>query len=266
MPDRASIPHISAPLLVWFRWIVRGYFRRSFHGVRIRGADNLRGIQGPLIVYANHASWWDPLVSVLLAHRLLGDRRHYAPMDAAALERYSVLKQFGVFGVEMHTARGAVQFLRTGTAVLAAGGALWITPQGQFVDARDRPLRFKPGLAALAARVANAQGRCILVPLAIEYTFWNERTPECLLEVGRAVLVEVGSTAASLEGQLEHALVNTMDCLRTCGMQRDPRLFSTLSVGRAGAGGMYALLQRAKAFALRRKYRPEHTAIEEGQG
>ena len=43
-------------------------------------------------------------------------------MDAAALERYGILKRVGVFGVEMKTARGAAQFLRTGLAILASGG------------------------------------------------------------------------------------------------------------------------------------------------
>ena len=44
---------------------------------------------------------------------------------------------------------------------------LWVTPQGEFVDARTRPLEFKPGLAALAARVARVEGGCTVLPLAI---------------------------------------------------------------------------------------------------
>jgi 1-acyl-sn-glycerol-3-phosphate acyltransferase len=240
---------------------VRGYFRRNFHGVRVRGADRLAEIPGPLIVYANHASWWDPMVSFLLAERLFPSRRHFAPMDARALARYRLLGKFGIFGVEMDTPRGAVQFLRSGAAVLASGGVLWITPQGKFVDSRTRPLVFKPGLAALAARAATAQGGCTVLPLAIEYCFWDERTPECLLEFGAPLLIPPGTTASALEGRFESALESAMNSLRQAAIERNPRLFTELSAGRAGTGGFYAFGKRIKALFLRQQYQPEHTIV-----
>ena len=44
---------------------------------------------------------------------------------------------------------------------------------------RTRPAIFRPGLAALVARL----GACTLVPLAFEYTFWDERLPEILISL-----------------------------------------------------------------------------------
>ena len=261
----APIPSISIPLLRMFRRIVRGYFRRGFHGVRMRGGEHLQGAKGPLIVYANHGSWWDPMVCFLLSERLMAQREHFAPMDATALERYPVLKKLGIFGVNVETARGAAQFLRTGLAVLARGGVLWVTPQGRFVDARVRPLVFKPGLVALATRVARKEGACTLLPLAIEYCFWDERTPECLMEFGEPVRVENGVSTADLTGRLEGSLMGTMDCLKNRAVQRDAREFETLAVGRAGTGGLYAMGQRAKALVTGRPYRAEHTVIGDGR-
>ena len=187
-------PHISKPVLGFFRRIVRGYFGRHFRAVRVSDAGRFASVgAGPLIVYANHSSWWDPMVLTLLAARYMRGRAHYAPMDASALARYGILKHVGVFGVEMKTARGAAQFLRTGLAVLGQGGVLWVTPQGRFADARERPLAFKPGLAALASRV---KGGCTVLPLAIEYAFWDERLPETLLAFWRAGLREWRSCRA----------------------------------------------------------------------
>ncbi len=252
---RADIPAVSRPLLGLFRAIVRRYFRRHFHAVRLSGTHHLASVQGPLIVYANHGSWWDPMVSYLLAARLLGDRPSYAPMDAAALVHYPVLRKLGIFPVEMSTLRGAARFLRTGRAVLGSGGALWITPQGQFTDARQRPLVFKPGMAALAARM----GQCTLVPLAIEYTFWDERLPEALLLVGAPVEV-AGDSAESLNLRLVSALETCMDDLRERALTRSPDAFEQILSFRApGAGGMYALAQRVRAFVSRKPYRAEHT-------
>ena len=251
-----NAPHISAPVLWFFRRIVHGYFRRHFRAVRISHAERFADHpQTPLIVYANHSSWWDPMVSVLLAHRLMPKRRHYAPMDADALKRYGILKRIGIFGVDMHSIRGAARFLRTGLELLAGGGVLWITPQGRFVDARERPLVFKPGLAALAAKVP---GGCHVLPLAIEYCFWDERLPETLLHFGEPVFID-GSAGEAVEQQLEAALLEAMETLKLKAIARDPREFSVLQPGRGGAGGYYEFGQRILARARGRRYQAEHT-------
>lgn len=254
-------PTISAPMLKFFRRIVRGYFRRHFHAVRISGAERFVDDGSPLIVYANHSSWWDPMVALLLADCLMPTRQHFAPMDAQALARYAILKRIGIFPVEMKTQRGAVQFLRTGEVILQNEGVLWITPQGRFVDARQRPLDFKPGLAALARRVAERSGSCTVLPLAIEYPFWDERLPETLLHFGGAVRIsEPDLNAESIQTELMSALAVTMDELKELALERDPAQFATLVGGSAGTGGFYAVGQRLKAFVHRRPYQAEHTA------
>ena len=93
-----AVPHISGFVLGFFRRIARGYFRRHFRAVRVSAGERFSGLpEGPLIVYGNHSSWWDPMVSVMLAAKLMPGRKHYAPMDAAALGRYGILKHIGVF-------------------------------------------------------------------------------------------------------------------------------------------------------------------------
>ena len=251
-------PYISRGVLLFFRRIVRGYFRRHFRAVRVSGASRFADLQsGPVIVYANHSSWWDPMVLVLLAGELMPRRRHYAPMDSQALERYGILKRIGVFGVEMKTPRGAVQFLRTGLTILAKDGVLWVTPQGRFADTRERPLKFKPGLASLASKVP---GGCTLLPLAIEYPFWNERLPETLLHFGEAVLVRERDDLQEVEEQLQSALLRTMDVLREKSIARDPAAFQILRQGRIGTGGFYELGQRIMARLRGRSFQPEHMA------
>lgn len=256
-----SVPVISKPVLAFFRRIVRGYFRRHFHAVRISPAARFKEPGGPLIVYANHASWWDPMVSVLLAAELLPERKHYAPMDAAALEKYGILKRIGVFPVDTMRARGAVQFLRTGEAILRGGGVLWVTPQGRFCDPRERPLEFKPGMAALAARVAEAQGECTLLPLAIEYPFWDERLPEALLHFAEPLVVAAGDDADAVQQRCLLALETAQEELKRKAMARDASAFAVLSHGNLGVGGFYALGKRARAFVTGQPYVAEHTPL-----
>ncbi len=256
-----SVPAISKPVLMLFRRIVRGYFRRHFHAVRTAHAERFEGVEGPLIVYANHSSWWDPMVCVLLASALMPKRKHYAPMDAAALEKYGILKRIGIFPVEMKTARGAVQFLRTGEAILKDGGVLWVTPQGRFSDVRERPLEFKPGMAALAARVAAAQGACTLLPLAIEYPFWDERLPETLLYFAEPLQVIAGETAEAVQQRSTAALETALVEMRKRAIARSANGFEVLSQGSLGTGGFYAVIQRMKAFVRRKPYVAEHSPL-----
>ena len=248
------IPPISRPLLRFFRYIVRRHLRKGFHAVRVQHSARLRGATGPLIVYANHSSWWDPMIAYLLASRLLPDRDHYAPMEAESLRKYPVLSKVGVFPVEVNAARGAVRFLRSGEAILRAGGVLWITPQGRFVDAHERPIHFKPGMTSLAARLPD----CTVLPLAIEYVFWDERTPEALLCFGEPVHVG-NESGEALEAKLIASLEEAMSELRPMARSRDPRRFEEVLLrGRAGVGGFYGMGQRMRAWTRGRRYRPEH--------
>ncbi len=219
-------PHISQPALRFFRGIVRRYFRRHFRAVRVSEPSRWDHLPcGPILIFANHSSWWDPMVSVLLASRFLPHRRSYAPMDAAALQRYGILRHIGIFAVEMNTARGAAQFLRTGLAILKASDALWVTPQGRFADPRERPLAFKPGLAALASKVP---GGCTVLPMAIEYPFWDERLPEALIHFGEPLHIN-GEPAAEVEQTLKAALLEAMTTLQTKAIARDPQAFTLLA-------------------------------------
>ena len=209
-------------------------------------------------MYANHSSWWDPMVSVLLAEQLLPRRKHYAPMDAAALAKYPILGKIGIFPVEMSSARGAAQFLRTSQAILEAGGVLWITPQGRFADVRD-VLAFKPGLGALAARVPEAT----IVPLAIEYCFWDERLPETLLRIGEPLRVVAGTTTEAATQQLEIALHIVMGELKVAAISRDAGTFTPLLRGARGTGGFYGFARRLRSWIMRKPLAMDHTRRDE---
>ncbi len=258
-PNAREIPVVSQITLRFFQRIVRMYFRRHFRSVMVQQAAVLGELKGPLIIYANHSSWWDPMVSVLLAETLLPGRNHFAPMDAAALKRYPILRKIGIFPVEMATARGAAQFLRTSQAILTSGGVVWITPQGRFVDSRARPLDFKPGLGALAVRTPEA----ILIPMAIEYTFWDERLPETLLRIGEPVQLAEGIGSEAAGKALECALTETMEELTSAAMARDTGAFRVLLHGGRGTGGVYGIGRRLRGFFTKRPGQTDHTARRE---
>src|SRR5436189_6192376 len=53
-------PIISPPLHRVFTWYSRRYLRRHFHSLRVSRASALPvKTDQPLVIYSNHASWWD---------------------------------------------------------------------------------------------------------------------------------------------------------------------------------------------------------------
>jgi len=248
----------SPRLSRWFvRWL-RGYFRRNFDGVRTSRAGTLpEGDDDPLIVYTNHPSWWDPIHFLLLASSTMPDRRMFGPFDADALAKYKMFRRFGGFGVERSTRRGAVEFLKTSRAILATpGNSLWITAQGEFSDPRRRPVVLQPGLAHLVRDLE----RGVVVPLAVEYPFWNERRPEALSYFGRPI--RAGETATQstedLSALLARRLAETMDALAEEAATRDPARFHTVVLGRAGVGGVYDANRRFRSWVSGRRFDSAH--------
>lgn len=254
----APIERVSQRVQRFGAWYARRYIRKHLHALRMRvAAENRVAPEIPIIVYLNHPSWWDPLVALVVAHELFPDRRHCAPIDAQALSRYRILERFGFFGVDRTRLRGAVDFLQTAQTICSsAKAALWITPQGRFVDVRDRPVALATGLGRLVARL----DRAVVIPMAIEYVFWEERTAEALVLVGRRFVIDREGTTDHRKWTLALArrLEETQDELASLSVRRNPEQFRTLVRGRAGVGGVYDRWRSFLARVRGRSFKTEH--------
>jgi len=257
---------LSAPLELPRRWTwlvrlftryVRRYLGRHFHAVRLaREGRPVDPGSGPLVVVMNHPAWWDPLVGAVLAGLFPG-RAAFAPIDAAELGKYHFFGRLGFFGVEQGTPAGALAFLRRGLAVCSRSGAmLWVTAQGRFTDPRERPVRLRPGLGRLLCRLDGG----VVLPLAVEYPFWEERTPEALARFGSPLTIGEGKgrTAEEWTACVERGLEATQNALAADAVKRDAAAFEVLIGGSAGVGGVYDLWRRLKAFFRGEPFRADH--------
>ena len=246
----------SNSLFRLFALYMRWYVGRRFHAVRISRTGLPRVPAGrPLIVYSNHPSWWDPAIYILLSRMLFPNHAGYGPMDAAALGKYGVFQPMGVFGVPQDSPRGAAIFLRTCLAILDRPSTmLWITAEGAFTDPRIRPIVLRPGLAHLARRVPGAT----ILPLALEYSFWNESRPEALVRFGEPIEAELAGSVNDWTERLEQGLTHTMDALAAESVTRNPALFQPLVRGGAGIGGLYDTWRWLRAVARGSRFDPSH--------
>ena len=255
-------PRVSARLVKMFAGYSRRYMRGRFHSLRI-----LRRTLPPtasarsLVIYLNHASWWDPLVCLRLSQQWFADRASFGPIDAAMLGKYGFFKHLGFYGIEQNSPRGARQFLRTTRAILASSrNIVWLTPQGRFMDVRERPLRLQPGLAVLPSLAPDA----MFVPLAIEYAFWTEPRPEILVSFGEPLVPreEVPQSAAGWARRFTDALETTQDELAARSCRRDASEWLVLDNGESGVSAIYDAWRRLRAKMRGEKFTPEHHAEE----
>jgi 1-acyl-sn-glycerol-3-phosphate acyltransferase len=251
---------LLSDILHWgFRRYVRRFVRKNFNAVRVQGANQLTElVDGPIVCFINHPGWWDPMTGVLMTDLLFSGRRFAAPMDAEALRRYPILERLGFFSVERDTAHGAREFLRTSRRLLQDPHTiLWLTPAGKFHDIRQ-PATFMSGLSHLL----HAEYQGFALPMAIEYTFWNERSPELLVRFGQPVSpLDLPPDKDARTRVLENALATTQAALAEQAIARDPAAFATLATGRAGVGGLYDLWRCMIARLRGQKFLKQHERV-----
>jgi 1-acyl-sn-glycerol-3-phosphate acyltransferase len=247
----AELPPFSHWLNGWFMFYVRRYLRRHFHAVRVlkqpdgRSHPDLGG--RPVLIYTNHPGWWDPLIFLFVGERLYPPRMSYGPIDSGALGKYKFLERIGFIGIDLGTWRGSARFLRMARAAGRRSDVIfWTTAQGEFADPRDRPVGIRPGVGHAVA--AAEEG--VVMPMAIEYPFWNERLPEAVVAFGSVLRPEdaPGRSADEWTAILARELEATQDRLAAAVQARDPAAFTTLLSGRVGVGMVYDAVRRAGAW------------------
>lgn len=249
----------------WLQFFVRVMthrLRRSFHAVRLAKpgvpavSDEL-----PLVIYSNHPSWWDGALAPVLLTKLFPSRRSFGPIDAIALRRYGFMKRMGLFGVAQGTYEGASLFLRVGGKLLSQTDTLlYLTAQGRFTDVRERPVELRAGLAHLLARVP----RVTVLPLALEYPFWDESAPEALIRFGEPMVLgsSVTSGIPEIQALLQARLSQAMDGLAEAAASRDAARFEILLDGSSGVGGVYDAWRRLGAWRRGETFDPAHVPRE----
>ena len=191
----------------WFARHARARIRSTFGRVEIAGLEAARAaVSGaPLLLVANHSTWWDALVALYVSELLLRCDG-YAMMDATNLRRVPFFRRVGAFGVDLDDPADGARAIRHAARLLdTPGRALWIFPEG-----RERspfaPLELRPG----AAQIARVAKRALVVPVGLRYVFGGSEHPELWISLGRPLVRgdgrDVTSGVARQREGIEHEL------------------------------------------------------------
>lgn len=221
------IPARKTPRFVaWFSRHAEKRFQRTFRAVRVRGIEHLEAalVAGPVILVSNHTSWWDPLVCLVVGHRMVRCDG-YAMMDAGNLRRLPFFARMGGFGVDRSGTGLAEESLSYAANLLdRAGRLVWVFPQGDERPIHLKPLGFRRGAAVVWERVPQAR----VVPLGITYVFAEREQPYLYLSFGPALtgseLPDVEARRAAMEAAVEAELV----CIQAALEQPDPTFIDRL--------------------------------------
>lgn len=226
----ALIPATPSPRVrTVFTGMVGRKMRGAFHTVRMAHGsrtvlERLATGDRPALVLLNHASWWDPILALMLWLEFFPGRAPYGPIDRDELQRFGILKKVGLFGIDpddpasMTAMRDYLVELATRDPRLA----LVVTPQGHFADVRDEVVP-RPGAAAMAATLAPDRA----VSVAVEYGFWVDQKPEIFLRA-----VEIDCAEASTLGwhrRIAEAMRANQAALAPLVRARDAAVFEPLS-------------------------------------
>lgn len=252
-------PVVSRRLAYWFDVYLQRYIPRHFHAFAISNAQAAEVIpaEQSLLVYMNHASWWDPISALVLSKRYFPDRQFFAPIDALALRKYPFMQRLGFFPVEQSRLQGAGHFLSTVREIMGSPNAIvWLTPEGKFADPRDRRSSFEPGLSHLVSKMDDG----FALPLAMEYPFWEERLPEALARFGEPISIASHGRKAKGDWQtlLQDGLRDSQRRLEDDSLARRSDAFDVLLSGKSGVGWVYDLLRRFRSLFSGTKIETAH--------
>lgn len=249
VPEIVLPPTSPAVLTLFSRYALYRLWR-NFQGFHLLHRERTEALNGlPLLIYLNHPSWWDPLIGIFLSQYLFAHRRQYGPIATEGLNKYKFFEKLGFFGVDPGSRSGAARFLRIGRAVLKLpDGVLWVTAQGHFSDSRLRPLVLQPGIAHLTHRVSDI----VVLPIALEYAYWDQRKPEAFAAFGEPMFIRNGGDHSADEwlGAFTDALADTQDDLAQHVKQRSRTPFHSVfhreSTG-PNTGGVYDIWRAVRS-------------------
>jgi 1-acyl-sn-glycerol-3-phosphate acyltransferase len=177
---------------------------------RLRTAPFLRVPAGlpadrPLLMVANHTSWWDGFLLRDLHRQLRPGAPMYTIMTEAELRKQPVLRLLGATPLDPASPSSLLRMLRTVGGMVRArpDATVLLFPQGRIWPAWRRPLEFRRGIELLMRQL----GSCYVLPAGIHLEALNNAAPTAFVALGAPLRYpEDQLTAPRLEAAVAECL------------------------------------------------------------
>ena len=216
--DRVALDRAGDTRRPRFLAVARRYARhrvaRGLDGLWVAGLTDARAALSdrPVIFVANHVSWWDAILLIVLDEALGG--LGWAVMDARNLRGLPFLGWVGALPLDRSSHERSRQCLESCAALLdRPGRAMWIFPQGRQRPAHLRPLDLRHGVQTL-----HEHAPVDVVAVSVNYVFLERDRPAALI---RFATPHAGAevAGAALLSAVEHDLLDGLAIIDTAAAE-----------------------------------------------
>lgn len=148
----------------FFEVYTRFMLRRHFHRVRMH---HEAGVEGPLLVIANHFSWWDGFIIFELNRRYL-QRKFHVMMLEEQLQKNSFLRNIGAFSINRNSRSILDSMVYADHILQKKENLLLFFPQGEFQTMHLNHLKFNKGIHRLLRNMPE-KSNLLMVCNLIDY-------------------------------------------------------------------------------------------------
>jgi len=154
------------PFYYWFFYFyIKWKLKSGFKAVRIHMQGTISG--NPMLVIANHFSWWDGFI-ILHLNALHFKKRFHVMMLEDQLRKNMFLNKLGAFSVKKSD-RSLVESMNYAAGLLQQPDNLVLFfPQGEFQTQYTPDFRFEKGILRLVKQAAAGTQLCMVCNL-IDY-------------------------------------------------------------------------------------------------
>jgi 1-acyl-sn-glycerol-3-phosphate acyltransferase len=143
-----------AVIYPFFRWYAGWKIRRHFGVISLTG--EYHNTSRPLLVIANHATWWDGFWVLYLNNKVFRKKFHFMMLEEQ-LKRYRLFNHTGGFSVRKGS-RSVIESLEYTAGLLRdPGNMVLLFPQGEITTMHTRRFHFMRGVEWILDRVPDVQ-------------------------------------------------------------------------------------------------------------
>lgn len=206
-----------------FELFFRPWMRRRLDGVHLRGLHDSGGLpEMPVLIIANHVSWWDGFL-LREVHRELRPRAPlYVVMSESELRRFPIFRWMGALplGPSPLAGRTLLDDLKRRLEE-RPDAVIGYFPQGRIWPSHRRPLGFRRGGAWLAGRL----GPVAILPVGLHLEALTRPGPAAFVSVGRPRVGGGPVNAAELEAAVTAEVDEILRVVREHG-EDAPRVWA----------------------------------------
>lgn len=231
----------------WFFSLFQTYtkywlFKRSFSSIHIR-IDQEYDLAKPLLLMANHSSWWDGMVAVLLSKHQI-KHQDYIMMSEDGLTKYPFFKYLGAFSVNTANPKSVLQSLAYTAELLEKKQAVWIFPQGEETPLEKRPLDFNSGVGWISK---HSSSELQLAPVTFSYSFMAEQRPRLYIHLGKTMKnTFFEEDKRNITALIETTLTQQLDQQRQQLIEQNFSSYQPLLEGKKSVSDWFQFLSKSK--------------------